>query len=63
VREEKTYHDNHNSLNTPPDPSGIIMIREPVEPSSHGRILFRLILSFTIISIPLAPSLQSREKR
>jgi hypothetical protein len=49
-REGKTYHDNHNSLNTPPNPSSIIMIRKPMESSSDRWIFLGLILSFTIIS-------------
>jgi hypothetical protein len=56
VREEKTHHDNHNSFNTPPDPSGIIMIRKPMKPSSDRGIFFGLILSFPIISSSLPPS-------
>jgi len=50
MREGKTHHDNHNSFNTPPNPSGIIVIGKPMKPSSDRGIFFRLILSFTIIS-------------
>ena len=50
IEVEKTYHDYHNSFNTPPNPSSIIMIRKPMESSSDRRIFFGLILSFTIIS-------------
>ena len=50
MREEKTHHDNHNSLNTPPDPGSFIVIGKPMKPSSDRGIFFGLILSFTIIS-------------
>lgn len=43
-----TDHDDHESLDTPSDPSRLVLISQPVKSSSHRRIFFRLSLSFTV---------------
>ena len=50
MREGETHHYNHDSFNTPPDSSRVVVVRKPVKPSSDRGIFFRLILSFTTIS-------------